>query len=153
MIVAALLTFFSGRDIVKILKSNSGGRELVSWDPISRHEVHAQGVTPGCYEEAHGYHHGQSSTMSVSCSAENRRNDRPSADTADNESRPAFAVLPETSHAQCNDGREADRFEEQRYVEHGHTSVVSLRYSWSDEDDTHRYVEQEHFARSYVLHE
>jgi len=61
-------------------------------------------------------------------------------------------VFPKPAHAKCNDSGEADRFEEERDVEHGHACVASLCDAGGNEHDAHGEVEKEDPAWADELH-
>ena len=62
-------------------------------------------------------------------------------------------MFTKPSHTKCDDSGEADGFEEESYVEHGHAGVAPLRDAGCDEDDAHGEVEEEDPAWANELHE
>lgn len=114
-------TFFTGRALASrlfipphILNPNLRLAKLVSWDPVSWHKIHSQAVRPRSYKKAQRHNHSHSSTiLRIGRNTQKRRDHGSTANSAYDKTGAALGVLAQTTHAERDDGREADRLEEE----------------------------------------
>src|SRR5687768_8634975 len=100
------------RIVLVPMKPNFGLMERVNDLDVFGSEVDADSVCPRAKEEAQRHNHCNPISVTVSRYAGQRWHASTSNHTTSNVSAASLCVPTETAHAQRDDGREADRFEE-----------------------------------------
>lgn len=94
--------------------------DLVDRIAVRRHKIDGDSIRPRSNHEHRGDNHSEArAVVHVGHMAQEGRHDGTTANTADDEARPAFVVAAQAADTQGDDGGEADRLKEHGDEKHG----------------------------------
>lgn len=147
------LALLHGRRRVGVGKTNSGVGKGIGVVAVRGDKVDGERVRRREDEEDERDDHGQTGVELVGDDTSQRRHHGTTEHTTNDEARATLRVAAQTAHAEGDDGREADRLEEEHNVQHGNACVVTSGDGGDDEDNTSRQEGEEDEAGLDELHE